>query len=251
MKLEPTLTKPMRVLVICAHPDDIEIGCGGSVAVWTEAGAQVTFCLVTDGAAGGNEPGTNYTELAKRRKEEQRAAARLVGVTDVRFLDYHDGTMEPTMALRRDLTRVIRQVRPNRVVITDPTTILLSSEESNYINHPDHRAVAEAALYAVFPSAGARPIFPELLREGLEPLDIDELYMHLTEKPNLAVDITPVHDRKIQAVLCHRSQLGEDAADWINKWDGASGKEVGVEFAETFRVMIFKQPEATKDDPAD
>jgi LmbE family N-acetylglucosaminyl deacetylase len=251
MNLEPTLTKPMRILVICAHPDDIEIGCGGAVARWTDAGAQVTFCLVTDGAAGGNEPDTNYTELAKRRKEEQRAAAKLVGVEDIRFLDYPDGTLEPTIALRRDLTRIIRQVRPNRVVITDPTTILLTAEDSNYINHPDHQAVATAALYAVFPSAGARPIFPELLREGLEPLNVEELYMHLTEKPNLAVDISAVHERKIQAVLCHRSQLGEEAGEWMKKWDGESGKQVGVEYAEMFRVMTFRQPEATKDDPAD
>jgi LmbE family N-acetylglucosaminyl deacetylase len=251
MNLEPNITTPMRILVICAHPDDIEIGCGGSVARWTDAGAQVTFVLVTDGAAGGNEPGTNYTELAKKRKEEQRAAAKIVGVEDIRFLDYADGTVEPTIALRRDLTRIIRQVRPQRVVITDPTTVLLTAEGSNYINHPDHQAVATAALYAVFPSAGARPIFPELLREGLEPLDVEELYMHLTEKPNLAVDISAVHERKVQAVLCHRSQLGEEAGEWMKKWDGESGKAVGVEYAEMFRVMTFKQPEATKDDIAD
>jgi LmbE family N-acetylglucosaminyl deacetylase len=251
MNIEPTITTPMRILVICAHPDDIEIGCGGAVARWTDAGAQVTFVLVTDGAAGGNDPGINYTGLARKRKEEQRAAAKIVGVEDIRFLDYPDGTLEPTLALRRDLTRVIRQVRPQRVVITDPTTVLLTAEGANYINHPDHQAVATAALYAVFPSAGARPIFPELLREGLEPLDVEELYMHLTEKPNLAVDISAVHERKVLAVLCHRSQLGEEAAEWMKKWDGESGKAVGVEYAEMFRVMNFKPPEATKDDPAD
>jgi len=171
----------------------------------------------------------------------------------VRYLDYADGMLQPTLDLRRDLTRLIREIRPQRVVINDPTTVLVQGDEGmNYINHPDHRAGAEAALYAVFPSAESRPIFPELLAEGFEPHHVEELYMMLSEGANIAVDISSVHDRKIQALLSHRSQIGEDAADFVTKFDAEAGKEVGVEFAEVFRVMTFYgEPQAAKDDPAD
>jgi LmbE family N-acetylglucosaminyl deacetylase len=252
MQLEATLTKPLRILVIAAHPDDIEFGATGSVIRWTDAGAQVTYCLVTDGAAGSNEKGVNYRELAQRRKQEQLIAAEIAGVNDVRFLDYADGILEPTIALRRDLTRVIREVRPDRVVINDPTFVLVREDGFNYINHPDHIAAATAALYAVFPSAESRPIFPELLDEGLEPWHVEELYMQLTGKASLAVDITDVMDRKIQALLCHRSQLGPEVEKFVREFGEAEGKVAGVKYAESFGVMTFRnEPQAAKDDPAD
>jgi LmbE family N-acetylglucosaminyl deacetylase len=254
MQMEEKLTKPIRILVIVAHPDDIEFGMAGTVAVWTDAGAQVTYCLITDGAAGSNEKDVDFKKLAARRKEEQIAAAKVVGVTDVRFLDYADGVLQPTMELRRDLTRVIRQVRPDRVVITDPSMIYVSQDDGRnaYINHPDHRAGAEAALYAVFPSAETRPIFRELLDEGLEPHHVNEVYFQFTEKPNVAVDITAVHDRKIESLLNHRSQIGEEAAEFVSKFDAEAGKEVGVEFAETFRALYFyNETGSNKDNPAE
>ena len=254
MQLEAKITKPMRILVIAAHPDDIEFGLAGSVAVWTDAGAQVSYCLITDGAAGSNEKDVDYKQLAARRKEEQLAAAKVVGVTDVHFLDYADGVLEATLDLRRDLTRLIRQLRPDRVVIMDPTMTVASSDDGSnaYINHPDHRAGAEAALYAVFPSAESRPIFRELLDEGLEPHHVNELYMQFTEKPNIAVDISAVHNRKIESLLHHRSQIGEEAADFVSKFDAEAGKEAGVEFAETFRAMRFyNEQQEAKADPAD
>lgn len=252
MQLEAELTKPLRILVIVAHPDDIEFGAAGSIARWTDAGAQVSYCIVTNGAAGSNEKGVDYVQLTARRKQEQIDAAKIVGVTDVRFFDQQDGVLQPTLELRRDLTRLIRDLRPNRVVIMDPTLVLLQDGDENYINHPDHRAAAEAALYAVFPSAESRPIFPELLDEGLEPHHVEELYMVLSEKPNIAVDISSVHDRKIEALLMHRSQVGEEAADFVTKFDRRAGEQAGVEYAETFRVMTFyNQPQAAKDDPTD
>lgn len=251
MQLEPELTQPLRILVIVAHQDDIEFGAVGSVIRWTDAGAQVTYCIVTDGAAGSNEKDVIYSELVERRKAEQMEAARIAGVSDVRFLDYPDGVLEPTLELRRDLTRLIRQIRPQRVVIMDPTTILLQSDTENYINHPDHRAAAQAALYAVFPSAESRPIFRELLDEGLEPHKVTDLYMLLTEKPNLAVDVTAVHDRKLQSLLAHRSQIGEEVVDMVNGFDREAGKAVGVEYAETFRVMHLNEDPNKKDTPAE
>jgi LmbE family N-acetylglucosaminyl deacetylase len=237
MKLETII--PKRVLVIAAHPDDIEFGGAGAVAVWTDAGAEVIYCLVTDGAAGSNDPETIYHELVERRKAEQREAAEIVGVHEIIHLDYPDGTLQPTLELRRDLTRLIRRYKPDRVVIADPTSVLLQNEGFDYINHPDHRAAAEAALYAIFPSAESRPIFPELLEEGFEPHHVDEVYMTITERPNLAVDISKVMDRKLQALISHRSQLDESVIDMVRGWDKVSGEAVGVEFAELYRVMRF------------
>lgn len=239
MQLEPALKTPFRILVIAAHPDDIEIGAGGSVAVWTDAGAEVIYCLVTNGAAGSNDKDVNYDELVALRKREQRQAADVVGVKQVIHLDYPDGALEPTLALRRDLTRLIRQLQPNRVVIMDPTVIVVEDENFFYINHPDHRATGEASLYAVFPSAESRPIFPELLEEGLEPFHVDELYMTLSNNPNVAVDISAVTERKAQSLIAHRSQLDEQVVEMVLGWDKEAGKEVGVDYAEVFRVMRF------------
>lgn len=252
MQLESTLTKPLRILVIAAHPDDIEFGAGGSVIRWTDAGAEVTYCLVTNGAAGSNEKEVNLNDLIKRREEEQKAAAEIAGVHDVRFLGYQDGILEPSIALRRDLTRLIRELRPDRVVINDPTFTLIQDDKFSYINHPDHIAAATAALYAVFPSAETRPIFPELLDEGLEPHHVDELFLMFTDKPNWAIDVTSARDRKIQALLCHRSQLNEESIEFVDQFDKEAGKQVGVELAEMFRVMRFvDEAVAAKDDPAD
>lgn len=239
MQLEPVLKTPFRILIVVAHPDDVEFGAGGSAAVWTDAGAEVIYCIVTDGAAGSNDPNTKYHELVELRKQEQAKAALRVGVKDVYHLGYADGVLQPTIELRRDLTRLVRQLRPDRVVIMDPTVMLVQQEGFSYINHPDHRASAEAALYAVFPSAESRPIFPELLDEGLEPHHVNELYMMLTDKPNVSVDISGVMDRKVQALLEHRSQLDESVVDMVRGWDSQAGKEIGVEFAEPFRVMRF------------
>jgi LmbE family N-acetylglucosaminyl deacetylase len=228
-----------RVLIVAAHPDDIEFGAGGTAAVWSDEGIEVTYLIVTDGAAGSNEPGVDYVKLIERRRDEQTRAAACVGVTDVRFLGYADGTLTPTMELRRDVTRVIRELRPDRVVIMDPTVVLLSEGEFNYINHPDHRAAGEAALYAVFPSAETRPIFPELLDEGFEPHHVNELWLMLGDKANRYIDITTVHERKIAALLCHESQLGEEVAGFIRQFDGMTGVQAGYQYAEQFRVMTF------------
>jgi LmbE family N-acetylglucosaminyl deacetylase len=224
----------MRILIIAAHPDDIEIGVGGAVALWVGQGAQVSYAIVTDGAAGNNQPGADLVALAAQRQEEQRAAAALLGVDDICFLGYRDGVLEPALTLRRDLTRLIRQIRPDRVVCQDPTTVFVGD---GYINHPDHRAAGEAAIYAVFPSAESRPIFPELLGEGLEPHQVKELYLNLTLHPDLYLDISEVMDRKVEALLCHRSQVGEEAAEWMRKRNAEMGKQIGCAYAEAVRVL--------------
>jgi LmbE family N-acetylglucosaminyl deacetylase len=243
---EPKLSTsvPERVLVIVAHPDDVEFGAAGSIARWTDQGAQVTYCMVTDGAAGTNDPDADLAELARTRQAEECEAAEAVGVHDVRFLGHADGTLQPTMELRRELTRLIREVKPDRVVVQDPTTTFV---EDRYINHPDHRAAGEAAVYAVFPSAETRPIFPELLKEGYEPHHVKELYMMLTLQPDTYVDVSASMDRKMKSLMSHRSQIRPEDEKMVREWGAETGKQVGCQYAEGFRVMILGQ-DAPKDE---
>jgi LmbE family N-acetylglucosaminyl deacetylase len=229
-----TSKTPIRILGVFAHPDDSEFMLGGSVARWVDEGAHVTYCIVTNGAAGSNEPDQDLADLVKTREAEQRAACAVLGVHEVLFLGYPDGTLEPTIELRRALTRIIRQLKPDRVVSGDPTAVLYGDE---YINHPDHRAAAEAALYAVFPSAVTRPIFPELLAEGYEPHQVKEVYISGTTNPNLYIDISDTLDRKIEALRCHKSQLDPGDGQWVREWAAETGKAGDLEYAEAFRVM--------------
>ena len=237
-ELKPASETPARVLVIAAHPDDIEFGASGSIAQWVKDGAHVTYCIVTDGAAGSNTPDADLKELVQTRQAEQCEAAEKVGVSDVIFMGYPDGALQPTLDLRRDLTRIIRQVKPDRVVVQDPTTIFVESE---YINHPDHRAAGEAAIYAVFPSAETRPIFSELLAEGHEPHHVTELFLDMSLQPNTFVDISTTMDQKIAALLAHKSQVGPEVEKMVREWAGEMGKQAGVEAAEMFRVMRFEK----------
>jgi LmbE family N-acetylglucosaminyl deacetylase len=238
MQLDP-YPIPARILIIAAHPDDIEFGAAGSVAVWTAAGAHVHYCIVTNGAAGSNAADYDHDTLVQQRIVEQNEAAALLGVQHVHYLGYADGVLEPTIALRRDLTRLIRQVKPQRVLIMDPTTRMIGEGDFFYINHPDHVATGDASLYAIFPSAETRPIFPELLAEGLEPHHVDEVYLMIASAPNIAVDITPHVELKKRALLCHRSQLSEGDLDFIGVFDAQAGAQVGVGYAESYRVMRF------------
>ena len=226
---------PERAVVIVAHCDDIEFGMAGTIARWTDAGATVTYVIVTDSSSGSNEPDADLEALSRTRAEEQIASAAVVGVHDVRFLNYKDGILQPTLELRRDLTRIIRELRPQAVMTLDPTTMI--TDENDYINHPDHRAAGEAALYAVFPSSETRPIFPELLDEGYEPWKVQKLYMMLTSKTNTIVDITDVIERKLDSLRRHVSQLNEEVVDMVRKWNADAGEKAGFGYVEQFRVM--------------
>jgi LmbE family N-acetylglucosaminyl deacetylase len=235
---------PQRALVVVAHADDIEFGMAGTVARWTDAGAAVTYCVVTDNSSGSNHVDADLNALITTRQQEQIASAKAVGVTDVRFLGYRDGTLQHTLELRRDITRIIREIRPQVVATMDPTMVF--SPDNNYINHPDHRAACEAAVYATFPSAETRPIFPELLAEGLEPHKVSKLYLNFSTESNLIVDITDVWERKVAALLCHPSQISEDSIEFIAKYSEEMGKEHGVKHAEVFRVMTLNEGPATE-----
>lgn len=233
----------LRILGIFAHPDDAEFTVAGSAALWAGQGAHITYVVVTNGGAGSNDPAQSLDELVRIRQAEQTAACAVLGVRDVLFLDYPDGVLEPTLDLRRALTRVIRRLKPDRVICDDPSVLF---HGDSYINHPDHRAAAEAALYAVFPSAPTRPIFPELLGEGLEPHQVKELYMTSdAAHVNTYVDISSTLERKIAALRCHRSQVDPGDGQWLRDWAAEVGKAGGLPYAEAFRVMKLVADEAS------
>jgi LmbE family N-acetylglucosaminyl deacetylase len=207
-----------RILVITAHPDDVDFGSAGSVAVWTDGGIDVTYCIVTDGDAGGHDRSVSRPEMAELRRVEQTAAAKHVGVTDLVWLGYPDGRVEPTLGLRRDLSRVIRQIRPQRVVCPTPERNFTRI----YASHPDHLAVGEAALCAVYPDARNPFAHPELIDEGHEPWTVAEVWMTATATSDVYVDITDAIDRKLDALKSHVSQhQAPDALDELIRGWGA------------------------------
>jgi LmbE family N-acetylglucosaminyl deacetylase len=230
-----------RVLVVTAHPDDVDFGAAGTVAAFTAAGLEVTYCIVTNGDAGGSDRSMSRHEMAALRQDEQRAAAAAVGVSDVRFLGHPDGRVEATQELRRDISRVVRQVQPGRVITQSP--------ERNwafiYASHPDHLATGEAATCAVYPDARNPFAHPELLNvERLEPWTVPELWIMGppgTEQIAVAVDTTATVERKVDALLCHKSQI--DDAEGIRQrvldWSRAGGETAGLpagSSAELYRV---------------
>jgi LmbE family N-acetylglucosaminyl deacetylase len=238
--MEPIdLTGVERILVVTAHPDDVDFGSAGSVAQFTDSGVEVTYCIVTDGDAGGAETGTPREEMAPLRRDEQTAAAAVVGVHDLHFLGYPDGRVESSLDLRRDISRVIRQVRPQRVMAQSP----VRNWDRIYASHPDHLAVGEATIAAVYPDARNRWSHPELEREGLEPWTVDETWLNAIG-PDVThyIDITTSIDRKIEALLSHKSQLPDPVAtgEMVRGWTAMIAKSAGLpegRYAEAVRVV--------------
>jgi len=229
-----------RVLIVTAHPDDVDFGSAGTVAAFTAAGVDVTYCIVTNGEAGGSDRTMPRIDMAALRQDEQRAAAAVVGVSDVRFLGHPDGMVQATPGLRRDISRVIRQVRPERVVTQSPER----NWDFVYASHPDHMAAGEAAVCAVYPDARNPFAHPELLEvEGLEPWTVPELWiMGPGKHPGIAVDTTATVERKIAALLCHKSQIADPDGITTRIRDGAraQGETAGLaegSSAELFRVI--------------
>ncbi|MGH3305673.1 MAG: PIG-L deacetylase family protein [Streptosporangiaceae bacterium] len=228
-----------RVLVIAAHPDDADFGSAGAIAQWVEAGIAVSYCIVTNGEAGGSDQAVSRADMVAIRQAEQTAAAKQVGVYDLHFLGYPDGQVEPSLALRRDLARIIRLLRPHRVVCPSP--------ERNYarmgVSHPDHRAVGSAALDAVYPDARNLFAFPELLAaEKLEPWTVREAWIAGSPAPNRYVDITDTFTRKMAALRCHASQIADPAGleDRLRGMLGRTAVSGGLpadRLAEAFQVL--------------
>ena len=227
-----------KVLVVTAHPDDVDFGTAGTVAAFTKAGLEVTYCVATNGDAGGSDRSVSRADMAELRQREQRAAAAEVGVTDVRFLGHPDGRLQPTIALRCDISRVIRQVMPGRVLTQSPER----RWDFIFASHPDHLALGEAAVCAVYPDARNPFAHPELLsEEGLEPWTVNELWIGGVAGSNLAVETTTTIERKVAALRCHESQISDPAgmAERVMAGGRSSGQEAGLpegSTAELFRV---------------
>jgi len=231
-----------RILFVTAHPDDLDFGAGATIAQWSDAGIQVSYCICTNGDQGGKDLTVTRDEMRITRQREQRNAATVLGVSDLHFLNYHDGLLEPTIQLRKDIVRIIRTVRPQRIVVQSP--------ERNYdrifASHPDHLAAGEAAMQAVYPDCGNPFAFPDLLHdEGLEPWNVSEAWVMTNEFSDHYIDTTSTIDRKIQALREHVSQIEDMDAmgDRVREWGANNAKSLGLpegRFAETYKVVATK-----------
>jgi LmbE family N-acetylglucosaminyl deacetylase len=231
---------PKRALVISAHPDDIEFVCAGTIAKWVRGGTEARYVVVTSGDAGTHQRGITREELAKIREAEQRAAARVVGVQEVVFLGYRDGEVVPSLELRRDLVREIRRFRPDIAICYDPTRVFVGG---SYINHPDHRAVGQAAIDALSPTAAMPLSFAEQIEEeGLEPYRVRHILVCATPQPDTWVDIGETIETKVAALREHVSQLDgrRDYEALIRGWAERAGAEAGIPYAEAY--MQIKRP---------
>jgi LmbE family N-acetylglucosaminyl deacetylase len=238
---------PRRVMVIVAHPDDIEYSCAGTMARWVKEGAEVCYVLCTSGDVGINDPKVSQEEAIRVREAEQRAAAAVVGVTNLVFLHEPDGMLEPTMALRKRLVREIRRFRPDTVVTGDPQALWAGD---SYINHPDHRAAAQAAIDAVFPAAGQPALFRELEAEGLTAHKTYKIYATVWDRADTYVNITDTIDLKIEALRQHKSQMkGWDPADRLREWAAEAAKGKEMEYAEGFHVVTFEDALPKEESP--
>lgn len=232
------MEKPSEVLVVSAHPDDVDFGCAGTVALWALQGARVNYLICTDGDKGTEEFPASAKEVSTIRRQEQLAAARLVGVQEVIFLGFPDGEVENSRELRRELVRWMRKFKPQVVLCQDPAN---RTFENPYVSHRDHRMVAEAVFDALYPACGNPHFFPELLEDGLRPHKVGEAFFFGTHCPNHWVDITSVMELKVKAILSHKSQLKDPSSTekFLHQRFGEIGKQAGCLYAEPFRRLVL------------
>jgi LmbE family N-acetylglucosaminyl deacetylase len=226
---------PSSAMVITAHPDDAEFTVAGTVAVWAKAGCRVVYVLCTDGNVGCHEPGMTCERLAEIRRSEQRAACKILGVSEVMFLGHDDAQLQPTLELRRELVGAIRQHKPEVVLTGDPTMLFAGD---GYINHPDHRAASQATIDAVAPAVTVPLLWPEMGAAHR----VRKLYVHGTAQANLWVDISEAIEHKIAALKQHASQMGDwDPTEMIKQWAAETGKAKELPYAESYRVFTLER----------
>ena len=243
MKFNKDLTIE-RAMVIYAHPDDAEFGVAGTVAKWAKAGVEVTYCMITNGASGSQDPDMTREKLREIRYDEQRRAAKILGVKNVVFLGYEDGYLYPTLEVRKDVARQVRKHKPDVIITMDPSWRFA---EMGYVNHPDHIAAGEVALRTINPDASTRQMFPELWRdEKLEPHKPKALFLMAFFEGGEVVDITDELDLKMKALHEHSSQLEPDAIDMVRGWAAEIGKAKGYKYAESFKVILLDVPPETR-----
>jgi LmbE family N-acetylglucosaminyl deacetylase len=226
--------RPKRALGIAAHPDDLDFGAAGTMARWASEGVEVYYLIITDGSKGSSDRHIKAEDLIKIRQEEQKAAAKILGVKEVLFLNYEDGCLSCNLDVKRDVVRAIRKLRPDIVVTMDPTMTYVA--DRGFINHPDHRAAGQAALDAVFPLARDYLSFPELLAEGLEPHKTESVLLINLEKSNHVEDISKTIQKKMDALGAHKSQMQDLAATqkMMKEIAAETGARAGVSYAESF-----------------
>jgi LmbE family N-acetylglucosaminyl deacetylase len=230
-----------RAMVIYAHPDDAEFMVAGTIAKWTKAGVEVTYCMVTNGASGSQDPKMTRAKLRDVRYAEQRKAAKVLGVKHVVFLGYEDGYLYPTLEVRRDVARQVRIHKPDVIIAMDPEFRV----GEWYVNHPDHIAAGEVALRTINPDASTRQMFPELWRdEKLDPYKPKALFLETFGDGGTVIDISDTMETKIKALLLHRSQLGPEAEGFVRDWNKRTGKSAGYKFGESFKVILLERAAA-------
>ncbi len=221
------------ILAIGAHPDDTDVGASGTIAKWIEEGASAYYVVCTDGSRGSEDPKMTHKRLAAIRTKEQLAAAKVIGIKKVFFLNHPDTQLVSDLKLKEELVKIIRTVRPSTVIAMDPTFYF----DQDFINHTDHRAAATAAMDAVFPLSRDRLTFPEHEKQGLKLHKVEEILFVSFSQGTYFVDISKTLDKKIKALSCHKSQFGNfaDVEKRIRKRAKALGKKSGYKAAESFK----------------
>lgn len=228
------MDRPQRALVVAAHPDDCEFGCGGTIAKWSRQGSDVFLVVATNGDKGDDTGKHSPEELAKVRSIEQHEAAKLMGVKEVQFLPFSDGTLESGAELRGHVVRWIRTFKPDVVLTHDPTVLL---HDFGGVNHSDHRNIGEATIDAVYPFARGVHQYPEHAKEGLQPHTVRRLLLWSTNEPNFYVDVSETADVKLKALFTHASQypspdgMRELTVDIMER----AGRALSIPYAEAFR----------------
>jgi LmbE family N-acetylglucosaminyl deacetylase len=227
-----------RVLVVISHPDDAEFGAAATIASFTAGGARVDYVVTTDGGKGTEDPAIRPEQLAATRIAEQRAAADVLGVSEIVHLGYPDGYLTPSLDLRRDITRQIRRFRPDLVLTQNPQRRL---DHNPFIGHPDHLATGEATLASVYPAARDRLNFPELLEEGLEPWKVRQVLLVGVEQPNLWIDVADTFKVGLDALRRHASQVdGQDVEARVRERAETMGAPQGIGLAQAFLSIILE-----------
>lgn len=227
-----------RALVIMAHPDDPDFTCGGTAIQMARRGIEVIYMILTNGDKGNHNPEITRNQLVALRKIEQRAAAAVCGVKDVLFMGEEDGFLQSTRELRERVTREIRRIRPELIISTDPDRYFVGD---GYINHPDHRNAGLVAIDAIFPASDNPMFYPEMTDEGYPPHKISQLYVYGHNSPSVRIDITDDVQTKIDAILCHKTQItnpAEAVPRWHERW-GEKQENGDVRYYEYFKVMKF------------
>lgn len=232
---------PEKAMAIVAHPDDIEFSCSGTLAKWKNNGSKISYVLCTSGDVGIATPGMTREKATEIREEEAREAAKIVGADEIIFLREPDGLLQPTLDLRKKLVREIRRFKPEVVITGDPTVVFA---DETYINHPDHRAAATAALDAVFPASGQPNLFQELEDEGLKSHKVRKVYITGRHQSEVVIDISDTMDIKLQALRAHKSQFPNwDPGEMVKKWASERAQGHGMQYAEIFRVITIESDE--------